>query len=486
MSRNRLRSRQRAFLSTRMKIAVGAAVSGLTIFLLVIYFNFFDVKDSKAFSSGDYRSVASGNWEDATVWEVYDGKEWNPALEPPGDGVRKILVTNGQKMVISDEIPINHLVIDEGSQVSIESNTIRISKFKNAGGITCHGILELGSTILEGNGDFLLGPTASLLIGSDAGIDKKGNTGNIQMTGKKDFNKDATYVFNGTVAQHTGNGIPVILKNLVIDNTSGVTLDQPMQILSRLQLNIGILNTSRHTLTLGNSSSAPCAIESDEGSFTGNIKVWYGLSNINQLQFPLSDGHNRYRVGFSCTQAVYQKGMIEFVYREGIPNDLQKSPFEARQVVVGITGKGHFSAMLSNGSEEAWLQLNSVKVTPGADAAINWDILKKSDVAVAGVVPAPNGKVKAVSNVLYGPVPFSSHLVVRFYSDFKTTTTMQMMSSKGKVVQMENINAMQGYNQFIFNATDKLTDGAYMIQISNSSEIHTFQVAREIITATKN
>ncbi len=484
--KNKLRSRQRAYLSTRMKIAAAAAVSLLSVFLLVIYFNFYDIKDTRAFASGDYRSVASGNWEDATVWEVYDGSEWIPALEPPGDGARKILVTNGQKLVISDEIPINQLVIDEGSQVTIESNTIRISKFKNSGGITCHGALELGSAILEGNGDLLLGPTATLMIGSDAGIDKKGNTGNIQMTGKKDFNKDATYVFNGSVAQHSGNGLPVIIKNLVIQNASGVILDQSIQILSRLQLNRGILSSGRNTITLGNSSTNTCIIESEEGSLSGTVKAWYGVSNINQLQFPLSDGHNRYRIGFACTEPIYQKGMIEFVYREGIPNDLLKSPFEARQVVVGITGKGHFSAMLSNGSEDAWLQLNSIKTTPGADAAINWDILKKSDVTVTGVVPAPNGKVKTVSNVLYGPVPFSSHLVVRFYSDNKTTTTMQMMSSKGKVVQLENINVMQGYNQFIFNATDKLTDGAYMIQISNSSEIHTFQVAREIITAVKN
>jgi len=474
MSRRKLKTRQRTFLSTKLKLVAGAAVSLLFIFLLILYFNFYEIKESKAFSSGDYRTTASGNWEDVVIWEVYDGENWIPANEPPG-------VTNRKSMVISDEIPINQLVIDEGSHVSVESNSIRISKFNNQGGLICNGTLELGTTILEGNGDITIGPAATLMIGSDAGIDKKSMTGNIQMTGKKDYHKDATYVFNGTVSQHTGNGIPSVIKNLVIDNSSGVNMDQHIQVLNSISLRKGVMNTGRHTLTLGLSILNSREIKTLSGAMCGNIKVWFNQQNHDQLSFPLSDGEAKYQIGFASGKIAFQKGMIELVYRTGEPDDSQKSPFEARQVVVGITNKGYFSAMLSNGPEEAWLILNSIKSSNGNNEIL-WDINVKSDPFEASAnsnLSKETKRVKAISNILYGPVPFSNKLVVRFYSDYKVITSMQMTNSRGQVVQTESLPVEQGYNQFVFNVNDKMLHDSYMIQISNPSEIHTFKVACE-------
>jgi len=484
MGRNKIKPRQRVFLSTRMKIVVGTAVSLLGVFLLIIYFNFFDIKDTRAFSTGDYRTIGSGNWDDVSVWEVYDGENWSPAMEPPGDGVRKILVTNGQNLVMTEEIPLNQLTIDEGAGVSIESNTIKISKFKNEGGLTCNGSLDLGSSILEGNGDFMLGPTAVLRIGSDEGIDKKALAGNIQMTGKKEYHKEATYVFNGTVKQHTGNALPAVLKNLVIDNASGVILDQQLQVLDTLMLLKGVLATDRFTLLLGNSVLHTCALISKDGAISGNFNFWFGSQNASQLKFPLSDGATQLQMAFTSDLPKYQKGMVEMVYKEGVPDDSQKSPFEARQVVVAITDRGYFSAMLSNGSEEAWFKLNGVKETVSGKSEITWDLGKKADPVLVGVKPGGNlsgneEKYKAISNVIYGPVPFKNQLVVRFYSDFKIATSLQLINAKGKVMQIENLQVEEGYNQFVFNADTMIPSGSYMIQISNPSEIHTFKVLCE-------
>ncbi|WP_242135700.1 PKD domain-containing protein, partial [Aestuariivivens marinum] len=36
-------------------------------------------------ATGDYRSIGSGNWDDPTVWEVYNGSTWDPAINYPGE-----------------------------------------------------------------------------------------------------------------------------------------------------------------------------------------------------------------------------------------------------------------------------------------------------------------------------------------------------------------------------------------------------------------
>src|SRR5688572_2077698 len=119
MSKKRLRNRQRVFLNTRMKILVASSVAFIATVMLVIYFNFFDVKDTRAFSSGDYRTSGSGEWDDTEIWEVFDGETWNPALQPPNEAVHSITITATQKLVISNETVINNIVIDEGAELAI-------------------------------------------------------------------------------------------------------------------------------------------------------------------------------------------------------------------------------------------------------------------------------------------------------------------------------------------------------------------------------
>jgi len=36
-------------------------------------------------SSGDYRSIGGGNWNDATKWEMFDGNNWVSATSYPAE-----------------------------------------------------------------------------------------------------------------------------------------------------------------------------------------------------------------------------------------------------------------------------------------------------------------------------------------------------------------------------------------------------------------
>ena len=63
------------------------------IIILILYFN----HTVFAQSSGDYRSCQTGNWTDATTWQVYDGSKWNNANTYPTYNDGNILIQKNIK-----------------------------------------------------------------------------------------------------------------------------------------------------------------------------------------------------------------------------------------------------------------------------------------------------------------------------------------------------------------------------------------------------
>ena len=67
-------------------------------------------------SAGDYRSIGSGDWSDATKWEMYDGASWIlPNSYPgqqPGTGAVTISRSNEIRITESPAYPISTLLVD--------------------------------------------------------------------------------------------------------------------------------------------------------------------------------------------------------------------------------------------------------------------------------------------------------------------------------------------------------------------------------------
>ena len=76
------------------------------------------------------------------------------------------------------------------------------------------GTLLTNCQPLTGAGSFTLAAGATLGICDAAGISASGSTGAVQTTGTRSFSTDATYVYNGTAAQVTGNGLPATVRSL--------------------------------------------------------------------------------------------------------------------------------------------------------------------------------------------------------------------------------------------------------------------------------
>lgn len=86
-------------------------------------------------------------------------------------------------------------------------------------------IVNFGTNILDGStGTFTLSSGATIGIGSVDGISSSASTGNIQVSGTRSFSTEANYVYNGSSAQVTGDGLPSTVNSLTINNSAGVML----------------------------------------------------------------------------------------------------------------------------------------------------------------------------------------------------------------------------------------------------------------------
>ncbi|HXI23964.1 MAG TPA: choice-of-anchor Q domain-containing protein [Pyrinomonadaceae bacterium] len=121
-----------------------------------------------------------------------------------------------------------------------------------------NGTLNCGANVLSSNGTFTSTPTATLSLGSTDGITvgppfPTPPPGNIQTT-NRNFGSGSSYIYNGTSAQVTGNGLPTTLTGaLTISNTSGVTLSQSTTLNAASSIATGAtFNTGAFALTVGN------------------------------------------------------------------------------------------------------------------------------------------------------------------------------------------------------------------------------------------
>ena len=173
-----------------------------------------------------------------------------------------------------------------GATVTLTGNTTR-----NRATIV-KGKLNCGNYYLSGSGSFTLSGGGELQIGSASGITLSGASGNIQVTGTRYFNQLASYIYSGNAAQVTGNGLPVILKNLNINNPAGVTLSSNTIVSGSLDLDIGDLNTNGNSLTLGTSSTNPGTLAHNSLTISGSFNRW--ISPSASLLFPVGTSSTKY------------------------------------------------------------------------------------------------------------------------------------------------------------------------------------------------
>ena len=181
-------------------------------------------------------------------------------------------LTNALDLVITTPLTIptgtyNSITVNAGG-VGTPNGPLTVN---NAVVVNNGGTLNDGCAVISGAGTFTVAAGGTLGICAAAGIAATGATGAIQTTGTRSFGSDASYVYNGTVAQATGSGLPAQVRNLSITNANDLTLSQPLSVRQALTVtNAGNLALNGQPLTLlSDASGTALVVNSGTGLVTG-------------------------------------------------------------------------------------------------------------------------------------------------------------------------------------------------------------------------
>ncbi len=285
-------------------------------------------------TTGDYRTVSSGNWNNDNIWQRWDGDSWEtpsryPGQDPgtgrvdinhnvilnrnplaigsltiqgnlePNDNDRSISII-GDMIVSSGTLSFSEnsnreLTISIGGNFSVSGGTLTengnygevifngtgVQSFTKTGGtisndirftVNSGSVLDMGTSVLDGSsGSFTLSSGAGLVTAHPDGISSSGGGGSVQVSGAISFSTGADYTYDGTVSQVTGSGLPATVNNLTIDNTAGVGLTASVTISGTLALDNGILDAgAANVVVTGN------AMSSVSGSSTSFVNLTTG------------------------------------------------------------------------------------------------------------------------------------------------------------------------------------------------------------------
>jgi hypothetical protein len=86
---------------------------------VVVVFFLFLSSACFAQSVNDYRSIASGDWGDVTIWQIWNGSAWVAATVVPDASSEAITISNPDIVFISAATTADQLVIDAGGSLTL-------------------------------------------------------------------------------------------------------------------------------------------------------------------------------------------------------------------------------------------------------------------------------------------------------------------------------------------------------------------------------
>ena len=110
---NRLRLR------TIQRSVIGYGSISILSLTLILYFYVIIPKKVYSAATGDYRSIATGNWNATSTWETYNGTSWVSASSTPtgSDGV--VEIQNGHAVTIIAAVTVDQIKVNAGGTLNI-------------------------------------------------------------------------------------------------------------------------------------------------------------------------------------------------------------------------------------------------------------------------------------------------------------------------------------------------------------------------------
>jgi len=210
-------------------------------------------------TGGDFSiSRGSQGGSGTTEWNIYG----NASL---ANATTRNSNTEGAKFVFSNDAGIQTL--------SISGTTFGSGGFPVE--VDSAVILDIGTSVLQGDGYFHLKSGATLVTAHADGVD-----GSVATTGVKRFEEGSSFVFNGSAAQVAGSLLPGIVDNLTIDNPGGVTLADPLTVNGTLELVNGALSSGGNVLSYGPEASLKYSSKTQQTTTDDEFPSTGGPANL--------------------------------------------------------------------------------------------------------------------------------------------------------------------------------------------------------------
>ena len=184
-----------------------------------------------------------------------------------GQGTSQDLVVSSPQAVQGS---YRNVTIQGPNGVATLSGTLTVS---GTLAVQTGGSLIQNCQTINGAGNFDLQAGGAIAICDPAGIATTGAVGAVQVTGTRSFSPQASYLYNGTVAQATGPGLPAQVLNLGVLNPASVTLSQAVAVAGVVRLQSGNLNTGGQPLTLLSAATGTALVDNSGGAVVGTATV---------------------------------------------------------------------------------------------------------------------------------------------------------------------------------------------------------------------
>jgi hypothetical protein len=186
-----------------------------------------------------------------------------------------LVLSNTDGLGTANKISTSVITVAGNTSINNKTNFTLGANLVSGGNTTVNneGSMDCNTRVVSGTGSFTLSGGGTLSLGSPAGITVSGAAGNIQ-TSSRSFSTAGNYVYNGTTAQATGNGLPKTVNNLTISNTAGVTLfaaSANYSVAGTLGLAAGAFAINGDTLTIN-------SIQRTSGTLTGSSTSSIGIT----------------------------------------------------------------------------------------------------------------------------------------------------------------------------------------------------------------
>ncbi|CAN5696037.1 hypothetical protein BH10BAC2_BH10BAC2_14450 [soil metagenome] len=123
--------------------------------LTIFFFMALYALTSNAQTTGDYRSIVSGNWNAIATWQRYNGTGWVAAVNFPTSSDGAITIRDGDIVTIgSYNLTLDQVKVDGGAQLTITSSTSYTVTLENGVGddLVVNGYLNFTGGNIAGTG----------------------------------------------------------------------------------------------------------------------------------------------------------------------------------------------------------------------------------------------------------------------------------------------------------------------------------------------